>query len=100
LLKLLSVSLFESEDLVLVISLSLLELVVPMLVEVLVLLDVGLFALLSLLLVHEDEFFLCSVELLFLELGDSVLGHLCLNVTALLFTGGTVFFHGSTIRYC
>jgi hypothetical protein len=96
LLKLLSVSLFEGEDLVLVIGLSLLELVVPMLVEVLVLLDVGLLALLSLLLVHKDEFLLSSVELLFLEFSNSVLGHLCLDVAALLLASGAMFLHCST----
>lgn len=95
-------SLFKGKDLVLVISLSLLELVVPMLIEVLVLLDVGLLALLSLLLVHEDKLFLCSVELLFLKLSNSVLGHLCLDVASFLFAGGTMFLHCSTTakRYC
>jgi hypothetical protein len=52
--KLLSVSLLERQNLVLIISLSLLQLVVPVLIKVLILLDVGLFALLSLLLVHEN----------------------------------------------
>jgi len=54
LFELLGVALFQSQDLVLVIGLSLLELVVPVLVKVLVLLDMGLFAFLALLLVHED----------------------------------------------
>jgi hypothetical protein len=48
------VSFLERQNLVLIISLSLLQLVVPVLIEVLILLDVGLFALLSLLLVHEN----------------------------------------------
>jgi hypothetical protein len=52
--KLLSVSFLERQNLVLIISLSLLQLVVPVLIKVLILLDVGLFALLSLLLVHEN----------------------------------------------
>lgn len=54
LLELLGVALLKGQNLVLVVSLSLLQLVVPVLVEVLVLLDVGLLALLALLLVHED----------------------------------------------
>jgi len=98
LLKLLGMSFFESKNLVLVISLGKLELVVPVLVEVLVLLDVSLLALLSLLLVHENQLLLSPVELLFLKFSNTVLGHLSLDVAAILLTEGTMFLHSSTTK--
>jgi len=91
-------SFFESKNLVLVISLGKLELVVPVLVEVLVLLDVSLLALLSLLLVHENQLLLSPVELLFLKFSNTVLGHLSLDVAAILLTEGTMFLHSSTTK--
>lgn len=93
LLEVLRVLLFHGQNLVLVVLLGLLKLIVPVLVEVLVLFDVRLLALLTLLLMHEDEFLLGAVKLLFLELGNPVLGHFSLHVATLAFARGTVLLH-------
>ena len=69
---------------------------VPLLVEFLVLLDVGLLALLSLLSLVEDELAQSPVIVLLLELGNSVLGHLSLNILALLLTSEPVILENST----
>jgi hypothetical protein len=87
------VTLLKGKDFVLVVLLGLLKLVVPVLVEVLVLLDVGLLALLALLLVHEDKFFLGTVEFLILKFRNTVLGHLSFNVATLLLAGSSVLLH-------
>lgn len=91
------VGVLEGNDLRLVFLLSLVELVVPVLVEVLILFDVSLLALLSLLLMSECHFLHLVLELLKLEFVNSVLGHLCLDEAAFLFASLSVFFHGSTI---
>lgn len=61
-------------DLHLVLLLSFLEFDVVVLVEVLVLLDVGLLDLLLALLVSENELLVFHVELLLFQLLDAVLG--------------------------
>ena len=78
LLQLLSVPVLQLLNLLLVFLLGLLELHVVVLVEVLVLLDVGLLDFLLPLLVGEDNLLVLHVELLLLQLGDPVLGHLSL----------------------
>ena len=65
-------------DLHLVLLLSFLEFDVVVLVEVLVLLDVGLLDLLLALLVSENELLVFHVELLLFQLLDAVLGKLSL----------------------
>ena len=62
-------------DLGLVLFLGLGQHVVPMLVELLVLLNVGSLDLLLTLLVTEDQGLILHVELLLLELEDAVLRH-------------------------
>ena len=62
----------------LVLLLSPLELKVPVLVEILVLLDVGLLDLFLLLLVGEHELLELHVVLLLLELCNSILRHFSL----------------------
>lgn len=59
------------------------EIVVPLLVELLVLLDVRLLALLTLLRLLEDQLLSSSVVVLQLKLVDSVLSHFSFDVLAL-----------------
>ena len=75
-----------------ILLLSLKEILVPLLIEFLVLLDVGLFALFSLLGLVEDQLLVSTVVVLLLELRDPVLGHLGLDVLALTLTGVSVVF--------
>jgi hypothetical protein len=91
------VSIFEFSKSLGVFFLSLEKIIVPLLVELLVLLDVGLLALFSLLSLVEDELFLSSVIVLQLELGDPVLGHLCLNILAFNLASVSVLFKDLTI---
>ena len=65
---------------------SLKEVFVPLLVEFLVLLDMGLLALLTLLRLVEDEFLVAAIVVLLLELNDPVFGHLSLHILAFLLT--------------
>lgn len=60
------------------------QLGVPELVELLVLLDMRLLTLRSLFLVVESHLLHLALEVLLLEFGHSVLGHLSLNVAAFL----------------
>ena len=71
-------------ELVLICLVRIGELLVPVLIELLVLLDVRLLALLLLGLVHEDQLLLLAGKLLVFELVDAVVGHLGLDVSALL----------------
>lgn len=93
LLEVLGVTLFSRGQFVLVLLLGSGKLVVPVLVEFLVLLDVGPFALLLLLLVHENEFFVLLSELLVFQLGDPVLSHFSLDIASVAFHLVTVVFH-------
>lgn len=71
-------SVFKIDNLLLVLFLSPLELEVPVLVEVLVLLDVSLLDLLLLLLVGKHQLLILHVIFLVLELSNPVLCHLSL----------------------
>ena len=71
-------SVLKVHDFLLVLLLSPLELKVPVLVEILVLLDVGLLDLFLLLLVGEHELLELHVVLLLLELCNSILRHFSL----------------------
>lgn len=90
LLDLLGVPVLELTEGLGVLLLGLEEVLVPLLVELLVLLDVGLLTLLSLLRLVEDELLVTAVVVLKLELGDSVLGHLGLDVLLLGFASPSV----------
>ena len=71
-------SVLKVHDFLLVLLLSPLELKVPVLVEILVLLDVGLLDFFLLLLVGEHELLELHVILLLLELCNSILRHFSL----------------------
>lgn len=81
-----------------VLLLGLQEILVPLRVELLILLDVGLLAFLSLLGLLEDKFFVSSLIVLVLELGNSVFGHFSLDVLALDLTRLSVLFQHLTTR--
>lgn len=63
--------------------LGILQLLVPVLIELLVLTDVRLLALLALRLVHEAQFLLGACVFLVLELSDAVMCEFGLDVAAL-----------------
>lgn len=81
---------FEFTEGLAILLLSLEQVLIPLFVELLVLLDVGLLALLTLLSLVEDEFLVAAVIVLLLELFNTVLSHLSLNVFALTLTGGSM----------
>ena len=74
----LGVSVLQINNLLLVLLLCSLEFEVPVLVEVLVLFDVGLLDLLLLLLVREHQLLILHIVLLLLEFCDPILCHLSL----------------------
>jgi hypothetical protein len=98
LLELLSVLLFKLSESLGILVLGLEEIVVPLLVELVVLLDMSLFALLSLLSLVENELVEFALIILELELGDSVLGHLGLNVLSFLLTSLSVIIENLTVE--
>lgn len=63
------------------------QVLIPLLIEFLVLLDVRLLALLPLLSLVKDELLVSAVVVLLLKLSDPVLRHLSLNVLAFALTG-------------
>jgi hypothetical protein len=65
---------------------------VPLLVEFLVLLDMRLLALLTLLSLVENELLISAIVVLLLELDDTVLGHLGLNIFTFALTCVSVIF--------
>merc|ERR1712156_146336 len=71
-------------QLLLILLLGLGEDAIPMLVEFLVLLDVGVLDFFLALLMLEHELLVLHVEFLLLQLEDAVLGYLSLNVATLL----------------
>lgn len=77
---------------------GLLELDVIVLVEILVLLDVGLLDFFLALLMSEDELLVLHIELLLLQFLDAVLGKLGLDVAALFFASDTVLLHSGATR--
>lgn len=97
--KCLCVGRFESHDLCLVFFLGLSKLVIPVRVEVLVLLDVGLLTLFALLLMGEKHFFHLSRVFLLLELGDPVLSHLSFNILTVRLASVSMLLQCSTIRF-
>ena len=71
-------SILEVNYFLLILLLSPLEFEVPMLVEILILLDMGLLDLFLLLLMSEHQLLVLHVVLLLLQLGDPILGHFSL----------------------
>ena len=78
--------------------LSLQQVLIPLLVELLILLDMCLFAFFSLLSLIEDEFLHPAVVILLLQLRDTVLCHFGLNVFALLLTSQSVILKDFTVN--
>lgn len=83
LLDFLGVSIFEGAKSLSILLLGLEEILIPLLVELLILLDMSLFALLLLLSLVEDELLELLLVILMLKFLQSLLGHLGLNVFAL-----------------
>lgn len=93
-LKILSIGLdldgmavFELAESLAVLLLGLEQVLVPLLVELLILLDVSLLAFFALLGLVEDELLESAVIILLLELRNSVFGHLSLNILAFALAG-------------
>ena len=82
----LGVSIFKGAKSLGILLLGLEKVLVPLLVELLVLLDVSLFALLLLLGLVENKFLQLLLVVLVFELLQSLLSHFSLNVLALGFT--------------
>ena len=78
--------------------LSLQQILVPLLVELLILLDVGLLTLFPLLCLIENQLTKAPIIILLLEFGNSILGHLSLDIFAFLFTSQSVILKDSTIK--
>lgn len=83
LLDLLGVSIFQGAESLGILLLGLEQVLIPLLVELLILLDMGLFALLLLLRLVENQFLQLLLVVLVLELLQSLLSHFSLNVLAL-----------------
>ena len=83
LLDFLGVPIFEGAKSLSILLLGLEKILIPLLVELLILLDMSLFALLLLLSLVEDKLLEFLLVILMLELLQSLLGHLGLNVFAL-----------------
>ena len=73
------------------------QVLVPLLVEFLVLLDMCLLAFLALLRLVEDQLLVAAIVVLLLELRDPVLGHLGLNVLAFALACVPVIFEHLTV---
>lgn len=86
LLDFLGVSIFEGAKSLSILLLGLEEILIPLLVELLILLDMSLFALLLLLSLVENELLELLLVVLMLKFLQSLLGHLGLNVFALSLT--------------
>jgi len=69
-----------------ILFLGLKQILVPLLVKLLVLLDVCLLALFTLLRLIEDELLVSAIVVLLLQLSNSILGHLGLNILSFALT--------------
>ena len=92
---LLGVSILELSKSLSVLLLGVEEILVPLLIEFLVLLNMCLLTLLSLLSLVENQLFVTPIVVLMLKLCDSVLGHLSLNILLLMLTGSSVILKNS-----
>jgi len=86
----LGVSILELSESLSVLLLGVEKILVPLLIELLVLLNMCLFTLLSLLSLVEDQLLVTAIVVLMLKLCDSVLGHLSLDIFLLMLTGSSV----------
>ena len=75
-----------------------LEFVVPVSVELLVLFNVSIFAVLALLLMHKEHLFHGAKVLLLFELSDAVFSQFCLHVTPVTLAQLAMFLHCLTIE--
>ena len=98
LLKIFSVSIFELNNLILVVFLSFLQNVVPMRVKFLILFDMSLLDFFLSLLVRKEQLLVRHVVLLLAQLHNSVLGHFSLHIVARFFTLFAVLFHCRAIK--
>ena len=92
-----SMSVLELTEGLSIFLLGLKKIFVPLLIEFLVLLDVCLFALLSLLCLIENKFLISSVVVLLFKLLDSILCHFCLNILAFSLACFSVIFKDLTV---
>ena len=76
--------------------LSVLQLIVPVLVKLLVLVEVSTLALLTLLLVVVDHLLHLACVLLLFQFQDTVLSHLSLDVSSLRLANCAVILHSNT----
>ena len=83
-------SILELSESLSVLLLGVEKILVPLLIELLVLLNMCLFTLLSLLSLVEDQLLVTAIVVLMLKLCDSVLGHLRLDIFLLMLTGSSV----------
>ena len=97
-LDLQSMSVLKLSEGLTVLLLGLQKIFVPLLVELLILLNVSLLALLALLGLVEDELLEATVVVLLLKLRNTVLGHLGLDVLALLLASDAVVLQHLTIK--
>ena len=88
---------FKLSECLCILLLSLEQVIIPLLVELLVLLDVSLLALFPLLLLVEDELLVSSLVVLVPELSNPVLGHFSLDILAFLLASLSVLLQGLTI---
>ena len=73
------------------------QIIVPLLVEFLILLDVCLFALFTLLRLIKNELLIPAIIVLLLQLSYSILGHLGLNIFSLTFACVSVILEDLTL---
>jgi hypothetical protein len=90
-LKLKSMLVLELAEGLSVLLLGLEKILIPLLIEFLILLNMGLLALLSLLSLIEDELLITTIIVLLLEFLNSVLGHLSLDILALTLASSSMF---------
>lgn len=68
------------------------EVIIPLLIKFLVLLDMSLFAFFSLLGLIENQFLIPSIAILLLKFEDSILGHFSFNVLSFNLASMSVIF--------
>ena len=95
LLDFLGVPIFEGAKSLSILLLGLEKILIPLLIELLVLLNMCLFTLLSLLSLVENQLLVTAIIVLMLKLCNSVLGHLSLHIFLLMLTGSSVVFKNS-----
>lgn len=81
-----------------VLFLSLQQVLVPLLVEFLILLDVRLLTLLALLSLIEDKLLRTTIKVLLLQFFNTIFGHLSLDVLAFALTGDAVVFQDFAVK--